>query len=173
MQERVTLALVLSFEQTGERDGRVVLYTEHDGKVVARARSLYAPRAKLVSHLQPGTISLVRLVEKKGVQIVDALVQKRLIAGSTETIKAVEYLAILTMLAELTHPNQPDPALWRVIEQGRLASRELLRILGFDAAHAQCQGCEKLQPSYFLLRDLSYICKGCFSALKNQRVVVV
>ena len=162
MQETTTHALVLDIVQTGEHDARVTLYTEAAGKLVARAKSLYKPQSKLAAHLQPLTIAHVRLVEKKGMQIVDALALRRygdVDKGATAT---VELLATLKLLTELTTAHQPDRELWGLIAGGKLVSSSLLKALGFDPEHARCDRCHGERPSHFLLRDTVYLCRDCF-----------
>jgi recombinational DNA repair protein (RecF pathway) len=161
MQEQGTLALVLSVEQVGEYDARVILYTEQSGKVHARARSLFKMKGKLAGHLQPLTIARVRLVEKKGVQIVDAMSEYRYIHEQTPTARALELLGMARLLTELTHPGQPDESLWQLISSRELVGKKLLVAIGFDPEHARCSRCERSAPSHFLLREEQYICKDC------------
>jgi DNA repair protein RecO len=65
MHEYVTKAFILSTEPAGEANLRVTMFTQSSGKVVALARSARKPKAKLTAHLQPLSISRVRL-RKKG-----------------------------------------------------------------------------------------------------------
>ncbi len=173
MNEITTSALVLDSKQTGEYDGRVTLFTQSGGKIIARARSLYKANGKLAAHLQPLTIVQVRLVEKKGIQIVDALAQQRLITPATTPAQAVQLLSVARLITELTQPQQPDQDLWNLIATGRLMSRELLAVLGFDPEHASCDRCQKKQPSHFLLREAVYVCKDCFGAIRAPASVVI
>ena len=162
MQETSTLALVLDITQTGEQDGRVVLFTQAAGKIIARAKSLYKPRSKLAAHVQPLSIVQVRLVEKKGVQVVDALLVRRYGGNATGPTQTIELLSAARLIGELTSLNQPDDQLWSVIASGKLVSRQLLKVLGFDPEHASCSRCHKHEPTHFLLRDAVYICSTCF-----------
>lgn len=172
MQEYSTRALVLDIEKVGERDGRVVLYTEELGKVVARAKSLYAINSKLAGHLQPLTIAQVRVVEKKGFQVVDALAVYRYTAGASPQ-KVIELLAAARLISELTSPQQPDDQLWELIVGGNLVSRPLLKILGFDPAHAVCSRCRHSSPKHFLLRDAVYLCTACMTRARMREGIVV
>jgi recombinational DNA repair protein (RecF pathway) len=168
MQEHSTSALVIDIEHAGEADARVTLYTELFGKIVARARSLYKPMSKLAAHIQPLTLVRVRLVEKKGVQIVDALLEHRLISRQTPKAEALELLGVARLIGELTHIYQPDAQLWEVIRSGNLMSRALLRVLGFDPDHAQCQQCRGGHPQHFILRDSTYLCASCFTKSRSR-----
>lgn len=162
MNECATNALVLDITQTGEYDGRVTLFTETMGKIVARAKSVFKLGGKLAGHLQPLTIARVRLVEKKGVQIVDAITVKRLVTAITPATEAKRFLAVARLIDELTQSHHPDGDLWALIVSGRLAQRELLTVLGFDPEHAKCNRCEKTNPNHFLIRDAVYVCTPCF-----------
>lgn len=167
MQEYFTRALVLDVDRTGEADARVVLFTEHLGKITARARSLFKPLSKLAAHVQPLTLTRVRLVEKNGVQLVDAMTEQRFITGSTPIVRARELLGVARLINELTHTHQPDSTLWSLIDRGALMSRELLRVLGFDPEHATCRVCRRGHPQHFILADSSYVCQRCFVTLRT------
>ena len=163
MNERMTEALVLSIQQTGEADGRVTLFTRDFGKVVARAKSMYKPTSKLAAHLQPLSVCQVRLVEKKGVQVVDAVRRHTYAPQGSTSAELIRMLGAAELLRELTHPGQHDPVVWGLIASGHLASRGLLKALGFDPDHARCSRCEKNPPRYFLTRETVYICEPCAS----------
>jgi len=76
MQEYVTEAVVLDTVPSAELDVRVSLFTKKFGKLVARAKSVKKITSKLAGHLEPGNIIKIRLVEKKGLQLVDALKER-------------------------------------------------------------------------------------------------
>lgn len=170
MNEFATNALVLDITQTGEYDGRIILFTETAGKITARAKSLFKLGGKLAGHLQPLTIAQVRLVEKKGVQIVDAITVKRLVTAITPATEAKRLLAVARLIDELTQPHHPDGDLWALIDSGRLMQRELLTVLGFDPEHAKCNRCEKTNPNHFLIRDAVYVCTPCFQKIGARSV---
>ena len=73
MVEYFTEALVLDKEDSGDLDARIILYTEDLGKITAKAKSVKRITSKLNGHLEPLNFIQVRLVEKNGFQIVDAL----------------------------------------------------------------------------------------------------
>ena len=171
MQEYSTLGFILSVEQTGECDGRVTLFTRELGKITARAKSLYKSVSKLAAHVQPLTLARVRLVGKRGIQLTDALIEKRHINPDTDPPIAIELLSVVRLISALTHPHQPDEQLWQLIISGQLVSRELLRVLGFDPAHARCHNCQGMQPAHFLLRETVYLCKNCFKKTINAQVI--
>lgn len=167
------MALVLDVKQTGESDARVTLFTQSAGKIVARARSLYKSNGKLAGHLQTLTIAQVRLVEKKGIQIVDALSERKLMSATTAPAEVVQLLSVARLIDELTQPQQPDERLWELIESGQLLNRQLLGVLGFDPEHASCDRCQKTQPSHFALRETVYLCRECFGRQRSTSAVVI
>ena len=180
MHEYVTKAFILSTEPAGEANLRITMFTQSSGKVVALARSARKPKAKLTAHLQPLSISRVRLVERKGVQVVDAM---RISTSSESTSTSMEdmqkmiaLLGVAQLIDKMTDLYHPDPELWALIENGALASASTLKILGFDPAHARCRFCDAGKPSHFLIKDSEFVCDSCFTAsLKaehKERVVV-
>ena len=159
MQEYATPAIVLDIVDTGESDARVFLFTKAVGRVAARARSLRKIISKLAGHLQPGNIVEVRLVEKKGFQVTDALKVRPVAATSNMR----ETIAILQMIKQYAQDYHPDQALWDLIERGELYGRPFLTALGFDPEHARCSRCEKIRPSYFIIKDTVYQCRDCLN----------
>ena len=78
MQEYLSEAVVLDRLANGDLNGRVVFLTKRFGKLVGKARSIRKITSKLSGHLQPGNLVQVRMIEKNGLQIVDALKKSRL-----------------------------------------------------------------------------------------------
>ena len=78
MQEYVTRAVVLDKEtRGGHADARYSFFTERFGKVRAKATSSRKIVSKLAGHLEPGTLSAVRIIEQHGTRVVDALTTAR------------------------------------------------------------------------------------------------
>jgi len=173
MQEYTTTALVLDAEPAQEADMRVQLFTRDLGRVVCLVKAGRKPTAKLMPHLQPLTVAQVRLVEKKGVQLVDALSLQRLIQPTSSFREASELLAIAQLIMQQTALNQPDSELWELMVSGRLATRDFLRVLGFDPEHARCNQCRASAPQHFLLREAEYVCRNCFARARMSAGIVV
>lgn len=169
MNEYVTKALVLDRETAGEYDSRVFLFTESLGRLTARARSSRKINSKLSGHLEPLTVVQVRLVEKSGFQVVDAVTINSDLKRST---KLREMAVVLSMIKKLTSHHQPDKDLWDLIERGELLGRPFLKVMGFDPDHARCNQCEVAMPSYFVVTDALYRCKACFSQPRSGSSVV-
>lgn len=180
MHEYVTKAFVLSTEPAGEANLRVTFFTEKNGKIVALARSARKPTAKLAAHLQPLSLVRIRLVERKGVQVVDAMriAPRHVSAGTSgeEVSNIIALLGVVRLIDKMTDVYHPDTELWNLIEKGSLASAATLKILGFDPAYAHCRHCNAGNPAHFLIGDAEYVCANCFTpaerARSSERVVV-
>ncbi len=169
MQEHVTKAFVLDVEPVNEADLRVHLFTQELGRVVALAKSARKPSGKLAAHLQPLSIATVRIVERKGMQVVDSLTDERAVSLGAREVQ--ELVSVANLLKQMTDVYHPDPELWQLIEKQKLASAATLRILGFDPAHAQCATCGAGKPKHFLIRNTSYSCTSCLHGARQQLVV--
>lgn len=160
MQEYLSEAVVLNAYPNGDMDLRVSLFTRKFGKLVAKVKSAKKITSKLAGHLQPGDLSRVRLVEKGGLQAVDALKSSRL---GTAPLN-------LYFLDRVLHEAEPDPELWQVVAGSPDAGvgagldwRRILKILGWDPAEAFCRACRG-QANYFYPRDQEFFCAACLPA---------
>ncbi len=174
MKEYFTKALVLDQENAGEADRRVFLYTEELGKVAARAKSARKITSKLAGHLEPMTFSDVRIIEKNGLQIVDAL--------SFKKIKKSEVnLKFLRFIKEMTFEFQPDRHLWIIIKKifhrgeksDSVPYGEILKIMGFDPKFATCQICQSRHVNYFFETEQIFLCKRCSSKVPQNEIVLI
>src|SRR3989344_2480846 len=156
MKEYVDEAVVLSREPHADADSRIALYTKRYGKLMVRAKSARKITSKLSAHLEPGQLIGVRLVEKNGLQIVDALKKSR-VGISPHT---------LSTLAGLLAEAEPDLSLWTLLIRESFSWAEVLSILGWDPRGASCVRCEIAAPSHFALRRQEFFCRSCASALK-------
>lgn len=160
MREYVTQAFVLDSEPSGEYNARVFLFTKELGRITARARSLRKMGSKLAGHLQPLMISTVRLVEKNGFQVVDALMNRDL-RKNLESKSLRDLIAVARLIREMTSENQAEPELWSLLEDGDILSKRFLKVMGFDPDHAVCHNCESRDSISFNLKDTLYFCKNC------------
>lgn len=160
MREYVTQAFVLDSEPSGEYNARVFLFTKELGRITARARSLRKMGSKLAGHLQPLMISTVRLVEKNGFQVVDALRVDHP-ERSEGSNKKRDFIAVARLIREMTSENQPEPELWSLLQDGDILSKRFLKVMGFDPDHAVCHNCESRDSISFNLKDTLYFCKNC------------
>lgn len=163
MLDYTTEAVALDREDRGECDTVYTLFTRSAGKLLARATSARKPTSKLASHLEPGSLALVRLIEPRALErarLADALITAR--------ARRPAALAILRLASELTPLGEGDLPLFlflkRVVEDrgtARVSIRELLRLVGFDPAHASCARCGGRPVVYFAPGDILFLCRTC------------
>ncbi len=169
MIEYSTKALVLDAENINELDKLVYLYTEELGKIVAKAKSARKITSKLAAYLEPLNFIRVRLVEKNGFQIVDALNFGRITVSP-------QNLAISRFIKEMTVEFQPDKKLWRFIRQSakrNFSYRPLLKIFGFDPDFARCHICDGRHVIYFFKKDQIFFCRQCSSKIPKDDVILI
>lgn len=169
MIEYSTKALVLDTENINELDKLICLYTEELGKVVAKAKSARKITSKLAAYLEPLNFIRVRLIEKNGFQIADALNFDKITASP-------QNLAISRFIKEMTAELQPDKKLWRFIRQSAVKNfsyRPLLKILGFDPDFASCQICNRQLVVYFSKNDQIFFCQRCSSKVSKNDVILI
>ena len=160
MHEYLTEAIVLDREPVGERDSRVTFFTKRHGKLIARARSARAALSKLSAHLEPGLRVRVRLVEKRGLIVADALKHSRP-ALPTEA---------LAYLKEILPEAQPEPGLWKLLIDGKFDWINTLRILGWDPGRASCAACGGAYAG-FHIKTQAFSCLPCASKLPRNEVI--
>ncbi|MEK7193558.1 MAG: recombination protein O N-terminal domain-containing protein [Patescibacteria group bacterium] len=151
MREYLSEAIVLDKEPNGDLDVRFSLFTKKFGKLHAKAKSARKITSKLAPHLEPGNLVQVRLVEKNGLQVVDALKKTFL------DINLRDLYHLEKILAE----GEPDKALWQALIEKRFVWREVLALLGWDPENALCEACEKYNPAYFDTRTQRFLCGNC------------
>ena len=160
MQEYLSEAVVLSAQPNGNLDTRVSLFTKRFGKLKAKAKSARKITSKLAPHLQPGNIVRVRIVEKAGLHVADALKLSSL-ENSTYT---------LGFFDAPVSEAEPDTALWALLTRGDFHSREILKVLGWDPSGAQCGICAFHAAPVFHTRAQEFFCEGCASKFPQNEV---
>jgi len=163
MREYVTEAIVLDKEPSGEGDTKVFLYTQSLGKVVAKAKSARKITSKLAAHLEPLSFIKLRLIEKNGFQVADALKENRLSSSR---------LKILRLINSLVLEGQPDYHLWSLLKTGVNSPSAFLKILGFDPMLATCATCSRGRPEYFSFLDQGYFCKNCLPRTLDSKIYI-
>ena len=151
MLEYVSEGIVLNREPSGELDVRVSIFTKKFGKLLAKAKSARKITSKLSAHLEPGNLIQARLVEKKGLQVADALKLGRAEINSPD----LYFLDKLLALAE------PDLKLWNLLIRGRFEWMEALKLLGWDREHSRCELCGSRAPEIFLMTTQEFVCEKC------------
>lgn len=166
MQEYVTEAVVLRKEPLRDLDARYSFFTKKFGKIVGKATSSRKITSKLAGHLEPGTVTTVRFVERNGggagTQIVDALKSGRV---------AVAY-GDLELLNGLLADREPDQALWNELLGERFSWPAVLRILGWDPRSAACERCGKKAAAFYISRQ-EFFCVNCASKLRRDTLLLL
>ena len=160
MQEYVGEAIVLGKRFSGDCDNRYALFTRRFGKVSARAKSARKITSKLAGHLEPGNVIRVRLIEKNGLQIADALKETRLEVA----------LEDLSLLSDLLPEGEAEPALWAHCRAGIFAWRNILRVLGWDPEYATCAACGSPEIFSFHIPGQEFFCRHCASKLGGNGI---
>jgi recombinational DNA repair protein (RecF pathway) len=160
MQEYLSEAVVLNVELNGDLNSRIALLTKRYGKLTAKAKSARKITSKLAGHLQPGNVVRVRLVEKSGLQVVDALKERQLAADPAK----------LYLLEGLLAEGQSEEALWPVLVNRPFSWRAILPLLGWDPSGASCEICGRSSPTRFRPGGQSFLCETCASKLRPNEV---
>lgn len=178
MIEYFTKALVLDQENSGEFDKLIFLYTEDLGKVVAKAKSIRKITSKLASQLEPLNFIRVRLVEKNGFQVTDALAVDRIKASAP-------VLELAQFIKEMTFEFQPDKKFWFLIKRTfqhlknnkKFSYKPLLKALGFAPDFARCNVCAGKSVAYFSKSEQVFLCRRCalssgFKINRNELILI-
>ncbi len=160
MQEYLSEAIVLSVRQNGNLDARVSLFTKRFGKMKAKVKSARKITSKLAPHLQPGNVVRVRIVEKAGLHVADAL--KLFSLGLSPYT--------LGFLGELMPEAEPDLELWTLFTRSDFRPQEILKVLGWDPALAECGICADRNAPVFHIRTQEFFCEGCASKFPANEV---
>ena len=163
MHEYISDAVVLSRDTNGDLDCRFSIFTKKYGKIVVRAKSIRKITSKLSGHLMPGNIVAARVVEKNGLQIVDALKKGKI---------KIDYRD-LNFLRGLMADFESDPGLWNLICGSGFNWVSALKILGWDPTDAICGGCDKVRPVSFNSETQEFFCKSCSSKLPPDKLIYI
>jgi recombinational DNA repair protein (RecF pathway) len=165
MHEYVTKAVVLDkATRGGHADARYSFFTERFGKIAARATSSRKIVSKLAGHLEPGTVTAVRIIEQHGTKVVDALKLGR----------ANISLRDLASLSSLLGEWEPDVDLWReLIAAANFSWANTLAILGWDPSGAVCAECgldaasQRQNALHFYIPRQEFFCASCAASAFN------
>ncbi|MFA5386607.1 MAG: DNA repair protein RecO [Candidatus Paceibacterota bacterium] len=183
MIEYFTEGIVLSKDKKSDFDGVVNIYTKDFGKISAKTKGIFKPTSKLSGHLEPLNLVNVRVVEKNGFQVTDALLVKKLL--SSQAKNSINFyrqaLELLSFVAEMTFDFQSDIKLWQTIlktleaiNKKRTPSYSLIiEALGFSPKFAQCQKCKAKPVRYFAKKDQVFYCSHCASKIPKEELVLV
>ncbi len=173
MQEYLSEAVVLDHIPNGNLDGRFVFLTKRFGKLTAKAKSVRKITSKLSGHLQPGNLVQVRMIEKNGLQVVDALKKFRLHSASFGG-QARPQLSLqeLRFLGEILSEAEPEFVIWEMLVGGGFSWGNVLKILGWDPNFASCGLCSG-SAGVFHPRTQEFFCKECAFKLPAGEVIYI
>lgn len=174
MIEYFTKALVLDQENSGEFDKSIFLYSEDLGRVTAKARSIRKITSKLASQLEPLNFVRVRLVEKNGFQVVDALAFNKIKPSQPA-------LELTRFIKEMTFELQPDRILWLLIKKTfqnlknnkKFSYKPFLKVLGFAPDFARCNVCSSKFVVYFSKSEQIFLCRKCALKIDKNELILV
>lgn len=134
MREYLTDAVVLGQENEGDLNVRLDFYTRDFGRLKAKARSLKKTTSKLAGHLEPLTLAKIRLVEKNGFLVTDALTINRFEKLRAEPRLFSEGLRLIDFFKAVVMDGEPDFSLWQWLKNslatGNISYNALKEILG-------------------------------------------
>ncbi len=156
-------AIVLKKQPLGDCDIRYSFFTRRFGKMIAKAKSARKITSKLAGHLEPGNLVRVRFIEKTGLQITDALKEKKIEI-------ALEHLSFLS---DILPEGEVEPALWALCAAGHCAPSEALRVLGWDPEHAACATCDSIRVYSFHTNSQEFFCERCSMKGKGNGIVLI
>ena len=161
--EYLSEAIVLDKDTSGDMDIRVSLFTKKFGKLKARAKSARRIVSKLSPHLELGNVAQVRIIEKNGLQVVDALKQRFLPILPSN----------LCFLNQIISDGEPDLRLWQSIVFQDFKWARILEILGWDPREAACALCTREKPAFFSVFKQELFCGGCASKLGKSALLYI
>jgi recombinational DNA repair protein (RecF pathway) len=163
MQEYVSEAIVLKKQPLGDCDFRYSIFTRRFGKMVAKAKSARKITSKLAGHLEPGSVIRTRLIEKNGLQIIDALKERRLSVA----------LSDLSFLSDILSEGEAEPELWERCAAGDFSRREIFRVLGWNPEYAECATCASPEVFAFHIPSQEFFCRRCASKLGRTGIILI
>ncbi len=182
MKEHFTEAFVLDIAEKGEFDSLITLYTRDFGKITAKAKSIKKIVSKSAGHLQLLNFVNVRLIEKNGFQVIDALTFESCAKLKINLDFLVKFLNIAKFIKDATFEHHPDYHFWLaikkvmgldIIKNEIIIYRGLLKILGFDPEFADCAACELKEIKFFLKDGHCFLCEKCaLKASKDELILI-
>jgi len=176
MEEFVTDAVVLDLRASSVPNRTADLFTKSVGRVQARVTSGLKPSSKLSPHLDPLTLTTVRIVQKNRPIVTDAYSKDRFpkTRKSAETLRAGLDTAFL--IRSLLPPLVPNPELWhalvRSLKAGNAEFTIFLTLLGYNPLLASCSFCGTSHVKSFYVPDQLFVCGSCRKRAPNKQELV-
>ncbi len=165
MVEYLTQAIVLDSRPQKENDRMVDIYTKNFGRLRVKVIGGRRILSKLAPHLDIFNLVTVRLVEKNQITVTDVLTNERFEKERRNSGFYPSAFGIFSLVRALTPLAAPDLHLWHYLAESlRNSDRDvatLLKIFGYDPAHASCDSCGDYPVRFFRTKDQSFFCKDC------------
>lgn len=168
MIEHQTEAIVLAKAPADNADAYYTLLTADLGKVNARATSVRKLTSRLAGHLEPGTLAIVRLVQR-----VPGGPRRLVEALAKAESRGVAAMKIVSLADDISPPMAPDSDFFEAVKTALFNAenrreRIVLKAAGFDPDAAKCAFCGSDKLTYFSGRDIIFLCQACYQKI-NQR----
>lgn len=170
MIEYQTTGLVLDKDIINEYDCSYVILTGDLGKVRAKAGAAGKIVSKLAGHLEPGTLSSLRLVQKdcgSGLRIAEALI--------IDKVYGEDFIKTLDLIHSIIPFDLPDETFFKNVADKLLAGINdrnfILSCAGYDPKYAKCGICGDDKIVYFSKSNIIFLCQSCLlrSSKNTQR----
>jgi DNA repair protein RecO len=165
MVEYLTQAIVLSSRPQKENDRLADLYTKEFGRMEAKVIGGRKILSKLAPHLDLFNVVTVRLVEKNRITVTDALTDERFEKERRDPEFYPLAFKIFSLVRALAPVAVPDARLWHYLLKSLRNrdgnARTVLKIFGYDPAHASCDACDGRPVKAFRAKDQSFFCEAC------------
>ncbi|MDD5099095.1 MAG: recombination protein O N-terminal domain-containing protein [Candidatus Colwellbacteria bacterium] len=172
MIEHDTWGVILDRTREDELDTEYSIFTWDLGKVRAKAISVRKPAARLAGHLEPGTLSRLRLVQRVtdgNFRIAESLMEEK-----TKDPRAIRAMIFADQMTALLQADislfgfLKDLATGSFTGSEALSYRKILSIIGLDPSEAVCANCGSKEIAYFLPQDIMFLCHKCLSEKKQS-----
>ncbi|MGC9611074.1 MAG: DNA repair protein RecO [Minisyncoccia bacterium] len=165
MEEYISEAVVLGYRPRKENDRTVDLFTKNYGRLEAKVIGGRKILSKLAPHLDIFNLVTVRLVEKNNLTLTDVLTDERFKKERSGTHFYPAAFRIINIIRALVPKAEPDRHLWHALTRNLRESdgdiRQILKIFGYDPAHAACDNCGRAPVAAFRAKDQSFFCREC------------
>lgn len=175
MFEYLTQAIVLNSRPQKESDRLVDIYTKDFGRLEAKVIGGRKVLSKLAPHLDLFNVVTVRLVDKNKITVTDVLTDERFEKERRNPEFYHSAFRIFSLVRVLAPAAAPDLHLWHYLVKS-LRNRSgdvktLLKIFGYDPAHASCDHCHKNRVAVFRAKDQSFFCKDCGLKMRADELI--
>ncbi|MFB6212528.1 MAG: DNA repair protein RecO [Candidatus Magasanikbacteria bacterium] len=177
MQEVVINGIILAKESFSSEDEKVKIFSQKLGLLKAYVRSGAKIKSKLSPHLEPVTLSKIRLFKKHRFTVTDALLRsrfKKIRRNSNKMGRALDITCILkSLLPQLAERRKLWNYLIKSFYTGELIVEVFLKELGYDPVSANCFNCKSKEVEIFFPEDQIFFCQKCSNKIPQKKKVKI